>query len=61
MYIVKESGQFSCRGFRYLNEGFFLLKIVVFVFFGTDKKITSYFIDLLEEQKSRKIKFYLLS
>ena len=35
MYVVKESGQFSCRGFRCLNVGFFLLKIVVFVFLGT--------------------------
>jgi len=35
LYIVKESGQFSCRGFRCLNVGFFLLKIVVFVFSGT--------------------------
>lgn len=32
MYVVKESGRFSCRGFRCLNLGFFLLKIVVFVF-----------------------------
>ena len=35
MYVVKESGRFSCRGFRCLNVGFFLLKIVVFVFLGT--------------------------
>jgi len=35
VYVVKESGQFSCRGFRCLNVGFFLLKIVVFVFLGT--------------------------
>ena len=35
LYVVKESGQFSCRGFRCLNVGFFLLKIVVFVFLGT--------------------------
>ena len=33
MYVVKESGQFSCRGFRCLNVGFFLLKIVVFVLY----------------------------
>ena len=25
MYVVKESGQFSCRGFRCLNVGFFCL------------------------------------
>ncbi len=35
LYVVKESGRFSCRGFRCLNVGFFLLKIVVFVFLGT--------------------------
>lgn len=35
LYVVKESGQFSYRGFRCLNVGFFLLKIVVFVFLGT--------------------------
>ncbi len=35
VYVVKESGRFSCRGFRCLNVGFFLLKIVVFVFLGT--------------------------
>ena len=32
LYVVKESGQFSCREFRCLNLRFFLLKIVVFVF-----------------------------
>lgn len=35
MYVVKESGRFSCRKFRCLNVGFFLLKILVFVFLGT--------------------------
>ena len=35
LYVVKESGQFSCREFRCLNVEFFLLKIVVFVFLGT--------------------------
>jgi hypothetical protein len=35
VYVVKESGQFSCREFRCLNVRFFLLKIVVFVFLVT--------------------------
>jgi len=35
LYVVKESGQFSCREFRCLNVRFFLLKIVVFVFLVT--------------------------
>jgi hypothetical protein len=35
LYVVKESGRFSCRGFCCLNVRFFLLKIVVFVFLGT--------------------------
>jgi hypothetical protein len=26
MYVVKESGQFGCKEFRYLNVRFFLLK-----------------------------------
>jgi len=35
VYVVKESGQFSCREFRCLNVRFFLLKIIFYVFLGT--------------------------